>query len=86
MSSMRKRHLIPACLAVLCTAGIEALAADAVTLVQHARLHALDDAGTFLHDGAIAFDANGTILALGDSAGFRAAYPEARMVDARGRT
>ena len=86
MSSMRKRHLLLACLALLCSARIETHAADTVTVVQRARLHALDDADTFLADGALAFDAHGTILAVGDSGRLRAAYLDARVVDAGGRT
>lgn len=94
MPISRNCSLYLVCLATLCGCGDRAAeaarsAADAppaITVVHHARLHALDAAGTFFEDGALAFDAAGAIVAVGDSDTVRNAYPDGRHIDAGGKT
>ena len=54
------------------------------TVIAHAHLLTVDPLDTIIADGAVAFDAEGTILAVGPSAEVLVAHPAAVVVDAHG--
>jgi hypothetical protein len=62
-------------------AGVEAF-----TLISNARIYTFDPGDTVIASGAMAFSADGAIVALGDPDAMLAAYPDARRIDLGGRT
>lgn len=64
----------------------EAPRADPVTLVSNARIYTFDAGGTVIENGAMAFDASGEILAVGDVVAMIGLFPTANRVDMAGRT
>ena len=62
------------------------VAKPGITLITRARIHTFDSGNTVIAAGAMAFSAEGEILALGDHAAMLAAYPDAQRIDLGGRT
>jgi len=61
-------------------------AADApVTLVDNAKIYTFDRGGTVIESGALAFSADGEILAIGDSEAMRTAFATAQRIDLAGK-
>jgi len=59
---------------------------NSITLIHNARIHTFDPAGTELQSGAIAFSADGEILAVGDRESMLSLFAEAEQIDLGGKT
>ena len=57
-----------------------------VTLLMNARIYTFDPGGTVVPDGAMAFSEEGEIIAIGDSGPMADTFPQARVIDAEGRS
>ncbi|MDX1380659.1 MAG: amidohydrolase [Xanthomonadales bacterium] len=66
--------------------GIRSVSEPGISLISNARIYTFDPGDTVIDMGAMAFSAEGEIVALGDHVAMLAAYPEARRIDLKGRT
>lgn len=82
-------HRILACISLLAVgsmlASADVRAAERATLLHNARIHSLID-GADAPASAMVWSGEGRILAVGDAAGLRRDYPDARLIDADGAT
>jgi predicted amidohydrolase YtcJ len=57
-----------------------------ISMITNARIYTFDPGDTVIAAGAMAFAADGELVALGDHEAMLAAYPDARRIDLQGRT